>query len=124
MIPAAANDETGTAPILRLHCEVPNCRRTRGPRTGDRAKIVAWVCADHWRAVPKAVRDAYAKAKRGLGSYGPDFWWEQCVRSAIWNGTRPASDFVLLRDPEPAPSDADPHTLNPKAIGQAADLRG
>lgn len=69
--------------MTRLRCEVPGCTHTRGPRKGDKGVYNSWICGDHWRAVPKVVRESYAKANRGLGSYGPDFWWGQCVRIAI-----------------------------------------
>ncbi|PTM61920.1 hypothetical protein [Phreatobacter oligotrophus] len=43
----------------RIGCCVPFCRRTRGPRKGDRVPISSireWICAEHYRATPASLR--------------------------------------------------------------------
>lgn len=50
---------------LRIRCEVPFCRRTRGDRKGDIiTETTEWVCGPHWTAVPKTMRRAYSRARR------------------------------------------------------------
>ncbi|WP_126975557.1 hypothetical protein [Frigidibacter oleivorans] len=44
----------------RLRCCIPFCRRTHHNREG----FGEWICQKHWSAVPKAMRRAYASAKR------------------------------------------------------------
>lgn len=44
--------------VDRLACCVPFCRRT------TKADFSEWVCCDHWRIVPRALRAEYAAAKR------------------------------------------------------------
>jgi hypothetical protein len=53
----------------RLPCCVPFCRRTRGPRKGDRYPIeeaTEWLCADHWKLADVRLRRLRAKADRAV----------------------------------------------------------
>lgn len=59
--------------ILALSCSVPGCTHTRGRRKGEDPFTVRewWVCADHWRPVPrwmKAIVNRARKRARRLGT--------------------------------------------------------
>lgn len=45
---------------LRITCCVPYCRRTYRNDEG----FAEWICGDHWRAVPKDQRRAWARLRR------------------------------------------------------------
>lgn len=60
----------------RLSCCVPFCRRTKQNR-GDEKE---WICAEHWRAVPRKDRAIYARVKREAKAAGR--WTEAAAR--IW----------------------------------------
>ena len=50
---------------VRLRCIVAHCQHTRGPRKGDDPPIeqgMEWICAQHWRAVPKRLRQVHNRA--------------------------------------------------------------
>lgn len=50
---------------LRVACLVPGCTHQRGDRKGDKLEPgYEWVCADHWRLVPRLQRAVYSRAKR------------------------------------------------------------
>ncbi|KAB0269007.1 hypothetical protein FEZ63_02555 [Microvirga brassicacearum] len=69
----------------RISCCVPFCRRTRKNDLG----FLEWICGDHWRGVPKPMRQAYGRVtrrfRRGLGEYGSrgDRLWRRVKRAAI-----------------------------------------
>lgn len=56
----------------RLTCLVPFCRHTRGdwkndPLPSDLSRM-QWVCAEHWRAVPRQLRAIHRRAERAYVS--------------------------------------------------------
>lgn len=65
--------------IERLPCQVPGCRRTRKPESG----VVAWICADHWRAIPAERRRIYSLARRRRNGQAEAYLWPRLVRIAI-----------------------------------------
>ncbi len=48
---------TGFVVMVRMHCLIPFCRCTR-TRTARDAAGTEWICAKHWRLVPRTVKDA------------------------------------------------------------------
>ncbi|KFL31413.1 hypothetical protein JP75_07565 [Devosia riboflavina] len=51
----------------RLNCSVPGCTRTRGDRKGDvLGPYIEWICADHWKLVPRWMKAARNRARRRL----------------------------------------------------------
>jgi hypothetical protein len=51
----------------RCRCLVPFCKRTRGPRKGDRFAITdtfQWICGPHFKAVPASLRRRRARITR------------------------------------------------------------
>jgi hypothetical protein len=86
---------------IRLRCCVPFCQHTRGPRKGDTQPLhedMQWICAAHWRPVPKRMRQALSRARNWFGGEpyrrkgSPKlrrnrraYWrlWERCKRAAI-----------------------------------------
>ena len=63
----------------RRPCEVPGCRRTRKAEPG----VLAWICADHWRAIPRERRRVYALARRRGNAQAEGWLWPRLVRIAI-----------------------------------------
>ncbi len=76
--------------MTRLRCCVPFCRRTT-PRAALEAVWIdpEWICADHWKSVPRQDRAIYARAKRKARRSGslttPALarLWSRCKRVAI-----------------------------------------
>ena len=73
----------------RIPCSVPFCRRTRF----NDGTFSEWVCADHWRAVPKRYRLLYTAAKRRWRSDPSEKnarrcerVWARCKSEAIMSG--------------------------------------
>ena len=49
----------------RLRCIVPGCSHTRGDRKGDPITPgMEWICAGHWRLVPRALKAIRTRARR------------------------------------------------------------
>ena len=80
----------------RCRCLVPFCRRSRGPRKGDDPPITEtteWVCADHWKAVPKSLKRRRSRIVRMMGRASGERLhrldaidrklWERCKTAAI-----------------------------------------
>lgn len=68
----------------RICCCVPFCRRTR---KAD-ATISEWICAEHWRAVPRNDRAIYSRVKRkarfaGAWTMAAERIWRRVKRIAI-----------------------------------------
>lgn len=77
----------------RMACCVPFCRRRRGLRKGETSLPPEWICADHWRAVPRETRGrlnrAYRAWLRTRSDAAARLWWmrwEACRRQAIERG--------------------------------------
>lgn len=49
-----------------LTCCVPFCTKT----TDRHPEYDEWVCADHWKGIPKPRRQAYTRAKRRAAASG------------------------------------------------------
>jgi len=50
---------------IRIYCVVPGCRHTRGDRKGDPVTpTMEWICGDHRRHIPRAMRALYRRAYR------------------------------------------------------------
>jgi hypothetical protein len=57
---------------------VPFCHHTTGKHHGAQE----WICAEHWRAVPKRLRQKHRLAERKQSK--AKFWtWRECKRAAI-----------------------------------------
>lgn len=69
----------------RLPCCAPFCRRTTG-KTG----FSEWICADHWRAVPRRMRAMKFRIEREAKRSG---WTEARIARAarIWNRIKRAA---------------------------------
>ena len=52
---------------LRVFCSVPGCKRSRA-RRGRASKYEEFLCADHWRLVPKRMRRVLFRIHRKLNS--------------------------------------------------------
>lgn len=65
--------------MTRIPCEVPGCRRTRKAEEG----VLAWICEDHWKAIPAGRRRVYALAKRRENWKAEAWIWPRLVRTAI-----------------------------------------
>jgi hypothetical protein len=84
---AVLHQSSGTK---RLLCEVPHCTRTRGRRKGEQPiqDGERWICGDHWRLVPRAMKAIYSRARRRAAA-GKGSWqaahrlWMRCRREAI-----------------------------------------
>lgn len=65
----------------RKACCVPFCRRT----TGEAKHVAAaeWICAVHWRRVPRAVRRVKFRAERRRDWETAAMAWRACKRHAI-----------------------------------------
>ena len=52
--------------MMRLHCLVPGCRRTRGQRRGEEPITgdEEWICAVHWKLVPRELKTLRTKSRR------------------------------------------------------------
>lgn len=92
-------DECGTATVIeeerRICCIVPFCRRTRGDRKGSLLTPgMEWICGEHWRLVPGALKARRAKLRR-MRERTDDFGrlvrirkadmtaWEACKKKAV-----------------------------------------
>lgn len=62
----------------RLTCCVPFCQRTVAAKPG----WTAWICQEHWSAVPRRDRAILTRAKRKARKAGLR-WNEACTR--LWN---------------------------------------
>lgn len=69
----------------RIQCCVIGCRRTKQRREFDE-----WICGDHWRALPKAMRRVYGRRMRQWRRYHRDEdvaptnrLWARLKRAAI-----------------------------------------
>lgn len=53
-------------PVDRIPCVVPFCRRSKKATLGVTyfTDTPEWICADHWRLVPRADRAVYNRARR------------------------------------------------------------
>lgn len=68
----------GAAVTARLTCCIPGCRRTTAK------PFTEWICANHWRLIPKAVRQVYQRAKRRHKDQAALYrLWGRCKRIAI-----------------------------------------
>ena len=64
----------------RIACAVPFCRRTYRNKEG----FSEWICAAHWRAVPKRLRRLYSSAKRRRKPMAVRLWlYARCKAAAI-----------------------------------------
>jgi hypothetical protein len=52
--------------MMRLHCLVPGCRRTRGQRKGEEPITgdEEWICSVHWKMVPRSLKSLRTKSRR------------------------------------------------------------
>jgi len=77
--------------VFAIQCCVPGCDHTRGNRKGDPlSRRMEWVCADHWRLVPPAMRALRNRARRRAERLNTDGAWaaqhrlfRRCKRAAI-----------------------------------------
>ena len=51
--------------IGRIGCQVPGCRRTKAGEWP-----AEWICADHWRAIPRYQRAAFHRVVKKIRRYG------------------------------------------------------
>ena len=64
--------------MTRHLCEVPFCRRT----TGKHPDAKQWICAEHWRLVPKRLKRLHNAALRKKST--AQIWtWRECKKTAI-----------------------------------------
>jgi len=67
----------------RIPCAVPGCGRTTP------APAVEWVCSDHWRAIPNAMRRVWARLRRAVRKNDPGVSYAGYVR--LWNRLKRAA---------------------------------
>ena len=72
---------------MRVTCLVPFCRHTRGDRKNDPLPRplggYEWICAEHWRPVPRKAKRALAAGKRRGRPSLSAIAWRRCRRKAI-----------------------------------------
>lgn len=77
----------------RIECIVPFCPRTAGRNTKRfaaappelRASDIEWICAEHWRGVPKPYRNVYARLRRRGHGDSARSWriWSRLKAAAV-----------------------------------------
>lgn len=70
---------------LRMACQVPGCRRTRGQRKGEPplTPTTEWICGDHWRMVPRELRRLLFTARRRRRQRLHALAWRRAKRAAV-----------------------------------------
>jgi hypothetical protein len=68
--------------MTRIPCIVPFCRRTISP-SGPHTGATEWICANHWRLVPRTWKRRLSLFKRHQRWDLCDNMWERMKAKAI-----------------------------------------